>query len=180
MPKVYTQAFTTLERTVTNPEKRAALPSKILSMTNVARYQTVTPVWAAPMKLGDYAKIRKVDVPDNEDPNSDGYIVEQVGTVSNTPGFGGSIIWMVSEYFESKFETSDVPISVSRNNRMLTELTTLNINLQKLEVFLKSELFSTLSDIEQKDLVEQSKAMKDYSWFLSRRVSRLGANNVNA
>lgn len=163
---------------MSNPEKRMALPSKILEREGVARYRTETIVWAAPMKLGEYAGIRAVDVPPEEDQNADGYIVEQAGTKPNVEGYGGNIIWMVDAYFESKFEVASL-VSTDRGQRMLTELTEVTMRLKALETFLKSEKFGACSFAEQNDLREQAKAMQKYVWFLSRRVRRLGEDNVN-
>lgn len=163
------------------PEKRptAALPSLILAHEGVARYKTETVVWAAPMKLGEYARIRAVDVPPEEDMNADGYIVEQAGTRSNVEGYGGNVIWMVNVYFEGKFEVANL-VSKDRGERMMQELTEVTMRLKGLESFLKSEKFGACSFAEQNDLRDQAKAMQEYVWFLSRRVRRLGENDVNA
>ena len=57
-------------------EKRDDLPSKILAMPNVDRYKMESIVWAAPMKLGEYAKLRGVPLPENENPDANGFLVE--------------------------------------------------------------------------------------------------------
>lgn len=160
------------------PEKRMALPSKILEREGVARYRTETVVWAAPMKLGEYARIRAVDVPPEEDMNADGYIVEQAGTRSNVGGYGGNVIWMVDVYFEDKFEVANL-VSKDRGERMMQELSEVTMRLKGLESFLKSEKFVACSFAEQNDLRDQAKAMQEYVWFLSRRVRRLGEDDAN-
>lgn len=164
---------------MSNPEKRMALPSKILEREGVARYKTETIVWAAPMKLGEYAGIRAVDVPPEEDQNADGYIVEQAGTKPNVEGYGGNIIWMVDAYFEGKFEVASL-VSTDRSQRMLTELTEVTMRLKALETFLKSEKFGEVPLAEQMDLRGQAQGMRDYAWYLSRRVRRMGDSNVDA
>ena len=162
------------------PEKRTAtaLPSLILAHEGVARYKTETVVWAAPMKLGEYARIRAVDVPPEEDMNADGYIVEQAGTRSNVEGYGGNVIWMMNTYFEGKFEVANL-VSKDREERMAQELTEVTMRLKGLESFLKSEKFGACGFAEQNDLREQAKAMQEYVWFLSRRVLRLGEDDAN-
>lgn len=163
-----------------NPEKRTDAPSLILCMKGVKRYTTVTPVWAAPMKLRAYAKLREVALPPEEDPNSDGYIVEQVGTKPNVVGFGGSVIWMVGEYFRDKYEEDPVLKETTYAERMHSELCELSDRVQKLEAFLKTEKFGELPPAEQEDMRQQLKSMQEYLWFLSRRVRRLGENHDNA
>lgn len=162
------------------PEKRptATLPSLILAHEGVARYKTETVVWAAPMKLGEYARIRAVDVPPEEDMNADGYIVEQAGTRSNVEGYGGNVIWMVNVYFEDKFEVANL-VSKDRGERMMQELTEVTMRLKALETFLKSEKFGEVPLAEQEDLRGQAQGMRDYAWYLSRRVRRMGDSNVN-
>ena len=165
---------------MSDPEKNPPVPSQILLLEGVQRYTTHTPVWAAPMKLGDYAKLRSVELPPEESPDADGFLVEQVGTEPNVVGFGGSIVWMVKEYFETKFEVSDILRQSAFGEKMLGELSELHERTQRLETFLKSEKFSELPTAEQLDMTQQLKAMQDYVWFLSRRVRRLGETNANA
>ena len=162
------------------PEKRTDLPSKILAMPGVERYTTEAVVWAAPMLFGDYARMRGVDVPPNEDAAAEGFLVEQVGTAPNFPGYGGSIIWMVGGYFRDKFEVKKTLRVTDYAERMLGELCEVTDRVRKLEAFLKTEKFGALPQAEQEDLTGQLRGMNDYVWFLSRRVRRLGDNNVNA
>ena len=138
-------AVSTLEiYSMSAPEKRTAtaLPSLILAHEGVARYKTETVVWAAPMKLGEYARIRAVDVPPEEDMNANGYIVEEAGTQSNVAGYGGNIVWMVDVYFEGKFEVANL-MSKDEGQRMMQELTEVTMRLKGLETYLKSEKFET-------------------------------------
>lgn len=162
------------------PTKRTDLPSKILAMPGVDRYAMKVIAWAAPMKLGAYASIRGVEVPPEEDPQADGFLVEQAGTVPNAEGFGGSIVWMVSPYFNGKFEVDRVIKETTYVDRMMNELCETSDRVQKLEAFLKTEKFSTLATAEQQDMRGQLSGMQDHLWFLSRRVRRLGESNVNA
>lgn len=162
------------------PEKSSSPLSKILSMPGVDRFTAKTVAWAAPMTLGAYAKMRGVPVPPEEDSASEGFLVEEVGTAPNFPGFGGKIIWIVGAIFRDRFEVTRVLKATDYAERMLCELCEVTERVQKLEAFLKTEKFGALPQAEQQDLVGQLKGMHDYVWFLSRRVRRLGDSNVNA
>ena len=149
-------------------------------MEGVQRYSSEVFVWAAPMLLKDYAVIRGVTVPDNEDENANGYIVEQMGTQPNCEGFGSSIVWMVKEYFDSKFTISNVIKKVTVADDTLEQLTVLDERVKKLEVYLKCEAFAALSQAEQNNLSGLLQGMRDHLWFLSRIVRNKGAHNVVA
>ena len=155
-------------------EKRDDLPSKILAMPNVDRYKMESIVWAAPMKLGEYAKLRGVPLPENEDPDANGFLVEQPGAPKNVDGFVGSIIWMVDAYFKDKFEVARVLKVTTHVERMFAELCEMTERIAKLEAFLKTEMHASLPRLEQQDQKDQLKAMQDYVCFLSRRVRRAG------
>ena len=48
---------------------------------------------SSPMSRGDYNKYRGWDIPENEDPNEEGYLVEYKDSNSNHPNHEGYISW---------------------------------------------------------------------------------------
>lgn len=159
--------------------KRTDLPSQILGMQGVERYATKVIAWAAPMKLKQYAAIRGVQVPPEEDAEADGFLVEQAGTEPNVEGFGGSIVWLVAPYFYDKFEVNRIVRESTEVESEIRELCELSDRVTKLEAFLKTEKFGVLPLAEQNDKKGQLAGMRDYLWFLSRGVLRKGNSNVN-
>jgi hypothetical protein len=68
---------------------------------SMKHYIGVKRVQARPMNLGDYNKYRGWQIPDNEDPNKDGYLVEYENQGdSNHPDHVGYISWCPKEVFE--------------------------------------------------------------------------------
>jgi hypothetical protein len=103
-----------------------------------------------------------------------------MGRPKNLEGFSGNVIWMAKEYFCEAFTVNHTYKKTDRVERMYGEMEELDDRVNKLDLFLKSDKFKTLPPAEQEDLLKQLQAMRDYVWFLSRRIRRLGENNVNA
>ena len=60
---------------------------------------------AKPMTLGEYNSHRGWDIPENEDPNAPGYLVEyQDGGQPNHPNHEGYISWSPKEVFEAAYQ----------------------------------------------------------------------------
>lgn len=61
-------------------------------------------VYAHPMTLGDYNAYRGWELPKDEDPSKEGYLVEYVGsTDSNHPDHRGYISWSPKEAFDEGY-----------------------------------------------------------------------------
>lgn len=60
--------------------------------------------------------------------------------------------------------------------RLFEEYTGLQAKLTKLDLFMVTEEFQELPEVDRKDLAEQRGHMKDYETVLGRRVSRLCNN----
>lgn len=56
--------------------------------------------------------------------------------------------------------------------RVIEECNQLNCRLDKLAVFLSSDVFKSLPDIEKCDLYCQAAAMSEYQMYLNRRIAR--------
>lgn len=64
---------------------------------------------AKPMSLGEYNKLRGWTIPENEDPEKAGYLVEYLDGVStpNVEGFLGYVSWSPKEVFEVWYQPTD-------------------------------------------------------------------------
>lgn len=60
---------------------------------NFRNYIGTKSLLAFPMTKGDYCKLRNWDLPFNEEPEEDGYLVEYPDSLSNHPDFRGYISW---------------------------------------------------------------------------------------
>lgn len=60
---------------------------------------------AFPMTKGDYCKLRNWDLPSNEEPGEEGYLVEYPDSLSNHPDFRGYISWSPKAVFEASYNS---------------------------------------------------------------------------
>ncbi|AWN06211.1 hypothetical protein [Erwinia phage phiEaP8] len=70
----------------------------------VKRYRCHKEVLATPMSRGIYNKLRGWEVPADEDPSDEGYLVEYLdGGKPNHPDFDGYISWSPKDVFEAGY-----------------------------------------------------------------------------
>lgn len=63
---------------------------------------------AKPMTRGEYNKYRGWEVPDNENPEDAGYLVEyQDSPIANTPDHAGYVSWSPKDVFDKAYRQSD-------------------------------------------------------------------------
>ena len=72
------------------------------------KYIGVKEIKAAPMKRGDYNTYRGWEIPVDENPNDDGFLVEYIdGGQTNHPGHAGYISWSPAGVFERAYRRVD-------------------------------------------------------------------------
>lgn len=81
---------------------------------------------AKPMTLGEYNTLRGWTIPDNEDPNREGYLVEYLdgASPSNLEGFTGYVSWTPKEPFEKAYHeyvSGDLLSTYSRHTVIHTD-----------------------------------------------------------
>ena len=99
---------------------------------NWLEYRGVKRVYAAPMTLGEYNKYRGWDIPENEDPNKSGYLVEYTdGGPPNHPEHQGYISWSPAEVFTNSYQRSGTP-----KDRLRVEQAELLERISKAQAFI--------------------------------------------
>ena len=111
---------------------------------------------AKPMTRGEYNEHRGWKIPENENPEDLGYLVQYED---------GYISWSPKETFEKAYRVSE-----SHVDRMKIEEEELKKKLQGLYAFTKGDLFKKLPSRKQVLMSEQYKAMSDYHWILTMRI----------
>ena len=77
--------------------------------TNWNEYTGTKQVYAVPMYLGDYNNYRKWEMPEGEDPFTEGYMIEyKNGGKPNHPDHRGYISWSPKEVFEQSYKKDTV------------------------------------------------------------------------
>lgn len=130
-------------------------------------------VRALPMNRKGYNDLRGWDLPKEENPLDEGYLVEYVdGGFPNVKGFTGYISWSPKDVFEKAYTTGQKVEGTSFLDRLLTEYDQLNERFKKLSSFLGSEQFNKLAEVDRDDLHDQQKLMHQYLGVLNRRIQR--------
>lgn len=85
--------------------KRCGEREKVYMME---KYIGVKELKAKPMMLGEYNKYRGWEMPENENPNDEGYLVEYLdGGKPNHPGHTGYISWSPKDVFERAYRKTE-------------------------------------------------------------------------
>lgn len=122
-------------------------------------------VQAKPMNRQEYNDLRGWQVPNNENPADDGYLVEYVDSEPNHADFNGYISWSPKEVFEKTYKPCGTPI-----DRMQIELDDLDDKLGKLETFIAKGQPVFLTDDEWVLLNQQHQDMLPYRATLAKRL----------
>lgn len=122
-------------------------------------------VQAMPMNRGDYNALRGWQVPENENPADDGYLVVYPNGEPNVKEFNGYVSWSPKKQFEEVYQVSE-----TFKDRLTIEYAQLEERLGKLRVFIQSEQFQSLAEEDRNLLVEQEKAMASYLTILNTRI----------
>jgi hypothetical protein len=128
-------------------------------------------VRAVPMNLGAYNAVRGWEIPVNEDPETQGYLVEYTdGGAPNVEGFAGYISWSPKGVFENAYTVGVEPRQTTYLDRLKLEEQELGEKFEKLQIFRKTPTFEALPDRERRLLVKQASAMEDYLYILRCRI----------
>lgn len=128
---------------------------------------------AKPMTRADYNELRGWELPADENPDDEGYLVEYLdGGKSNHVGFTGYISWSPKAQFEAAYmDIGDVSGMPDYMQRVLGEAKQLDEKREKLHAFINGNTFSVFcNDAEQARLIGQYQAMSNYSEYLWLRI----------
>ena len=123
---------------------------------------------AVPMNRGDYNILRGWNIPKNEDPKEDGYLVEyQDGGKPNHPDYEGYISWSPKDVFEKAYQLAETHI-----DRLCIEKKDLAEKFEKCSAFVRSDKFREVvkNDIQAFLLVLQRELMGRYNQVLDYRL----------
>jgi len=134
---------------------------------NPLRYYTGTKTLLAKvLTLGDYNAYRDWDMPDDEDAETEGYLVEYLdGGKANHKEHSGYISWSPKEQFDNAYVESG-----TAKQRVESELLQLQGKTTDLIKFKHSKKYEALSKIQQRFLRIQLAAMKNYADVLEQRI----------
>lgn len=138
----------------------AALSALLVSFVSTRTVQ------ATPLNRQDYNDLRGWEVPSDENPNDDGYLVVNAGVSErNVDGFDGYVSWLPKLAFEEQYKPNGTPIE-----RMQIEADELDDKLAKLEAFINKDKPDFLSEVEWDLLRQQAEYMALYLDTLKSRL----------
>jgi hypothetical protein len=157
-------------------EKAGAPSGKILELGSPVTYIGTKVVRAVAMTRAEYNIYRGWALPENENGDDNGFLVEYVdGGATNVEGHAGYVSWSPWDVFARAYEapTRVEPKVETYRDRMKEELNDLLMDITKLTAFTNTKTFKNLPQVEQDDLVEQCEHMIRYSDVLIRRIKRI-------
>ena len=154
--------------------EKAGKPSgQILNIGSPVTYVGTKVIHAVAMTRLDYNIYRGWQLPKDENGDDNGYLVEYSdGGTPNVFGHTGYVSWSPADVFEKAYNTPVRQKPETFLDRMQKELEELSEKVSKLNVFLRSEGFAKIPEIERQDLVEQHLYMSNYQGILARRIVR--------
>lgn len=144
-----------------NPEQKTYVGTKVIH--------------AQPMNRAEYNYFRGWDVPSDENPEDEGFLVEYPDQSSNTPLYQGYVSWSPKEVFEKSYNLMDIRGEgcvggLTWHDRVVMEKDQLTEKLDKLTTFLASPAFTALPEYQQHLLNGQMAAMCSYLAILKLRL----------
>ena len=138
-------------------------------------YEGTKRVHAKPMNRGDYNSYRGWEVPADENPADEGYLVEDAdGGRGNDSRHAGYISWSPKDVFERSYkEVKTVPGLAPHQQRVVDEHAKCLERLHKLRAIIADEKgpFRSLDRAERKRLLRQEEVMTDLAMVLAERVA---------
>lgn len=151
-----------------------AATGDILRIGTPKTYIGTKVVRAVPYTLKEYNDLRGWDMPEKQDPKQEGYLIEYVdGGPPNLLGFTGYVSWAPKEVFDRSYTTGVEIKPESFVDRLKTEYSQLTERLKKLNSFVGSNAFNSLTYDAQDDLELQAEHMRKYAEILAVRITKL-------
>lgn len=150
------------------------MEDEIFSYGDPQTYIGTKVIHAVPMTRLEYNRLRRWTLPEDEDGNDQGYLVQYAtGQETNVEGFGGYVSWSPKDVFEESYKLVKTPRPTTYLERMDQERVELHERLIRLQAFTQSNTFhNDTDDTDQTDLLSQANAMKIYLEILDRRIDR--------
>ena len=133
-------------------------------------YEGTKRVHAKPMNRGDYNVYRGWEVPADENPSDEGYLVENVdGGKPNDSRHAGYISWSPVDVFECTYKP--VLVGGMTFGQALEAIKT-GQRIARLDEFMRRNPTFTTLDAPERDRLEiQLDVMRDYSGILGERIA---------
>ena len=167
-----------LRDTLQRFEETPAPTGHIQFLPGVQTYVGTKVIYAGPMTRLAYCELRGWEVPENENGDDDGFLVQYVdGGVPNLDGFTGYVSWSPKDVFEKAYSrpTGNTPPKTEGwMERLKAEFYQLEDRREKLGKFFSTDTFNLLPKDDQYLLRQQYECMNGYSNILKMRIGSAG------
>lgn len=154
------------------PVAQAALVHQGNDMSELKHYVGTKIVLAKPMTRQEYNDYRGWKLPENENGNDAGYLVEYPEGISNHAEHRGYISWSPAGQFDMAYiELGNLQKHPSHEQRVFGELAQLGQRLSALQKFSKDDRFLKLPFKVRDLMLEQCRVMTRYLFILEERVN---------
>lgn len=135
-------------------------------------YIGVKIIKASPLTLGAYNEYRGWKLPEDEAPDSPGYLVEYLdGGKPNHPNHAGYISWSPKDIFNKAYICfGNVEGMPPHQQRVVAEEADLRNRYEKLCAFIGTDIYEALDKFERQRLMAQGLAMNGYLEVLVERI----------
>ena len=133
---------------------------------------------ALPMTRLAYNELRGWELPQDENGEDEGFLVEYLdGGQANHPDYAGYISWSPKDVFEKAYvEIGEADDSPDHIIRVKAERAQLHDRLKKLQAFFDTDRFRSLDAAENSRMQRQAMYMIDYLDVLDSRLKAHEAN----
>lgn len=149
---------------------RACINNKAMSHVAMPRYGCHKEVHAMPLTRGEYNDVRGWTIPENENPDDEGYlVVYNLGTADEY------VSWSPKHIFNDGYHQLDTfGRHLDQTDTMIIEHNELMAKLVKLNEFIEGDKFKSLGSRARLLLSRQAAAMEDYAECLHDRLKDSG------
>lgn len=151
---------------------RAGLDHQGSDMHDMMSYIGTKMILATPMNRAEYNKYRGWELPENENGNDEGYLVEYPEGVSNHAEHRGYISWSPKGQFDMAYiGLGQVRMYPAHEQRVIGELAQLEQRLSALQKFSKDDRFLKLPYKIRELMQDQLRVMQRYAFILEERIA---------
>lgn len=156
-----------MQSSITNQGNNTMSQTNTDTGIDMKKYTGTVLVMATPMSLGEYNVYRSWDLPADEDPNEEGYLVEDttVGTEPNDNRHAGYITWIPKNLFNTAYKPTGTP-----HERVVVEQAKLQADIDALDAMLSKDRPDFISWNQWEQMTFQLEHMMQYNRILQNRL----------
>ena len=143
-------------------------------MSEMMQYVGTLAVRAKPMSRGDYNNLRDWTIPENENPDDLGYVVETVGEAPNHKDYEYGIRWIPHHTFMMNFMQVETSTNLGVAKALTEERAYISTKYERLINLLMKDRPDFISEKHWQYMLEQSDIQEKLKEILTLRMQDIG------